>query len=52
MNWFVVLIPTFLISFGTSFLINIFRDAMRQSGGSPEVMPVEVMNINDLVSRK
>lgn len=52
MNLFLELLPTFIIAFATSFLINIFRDGMEHSSASPDVLPVEVININDLSSRR
>ncbi|SFF49429.1 hypothetical protein SAMN04487969_15516 [Paenibacillus algorifonticola] len=52
MDLFIVLLPTFILSFGASFLINIFKDSMDSTASdSNEVKPVEVINIGDFGRR-
>ncbi len=52
MNWFMVVLPTFILVFGASFAINIFKDFMSMSGEkTADVQPVEVVNLNDFGRR-
>ena len=49
MSWYLAFFPTLLLIFGASWLFNIFVDYMGEASETmPDIMPVEVVNLNDI----